>query len=213
MANPWLAIPEADYIGHMSSPAVGQRAALNRIFRDVLRAVRPRALLVAGCSTGNGFEHVDPAITSRVTAVDINLSYVDRLRDRFADAGFSLDARCADVADMTFDAGAYDLVHAALLLEYVDWRALVPQLASALADRGVLSVVLQRPSRSTPAVSPSPFTTLRLLETLFQFVDGDVLIAQAARYDLRLAARRREPLPSDKAFDVLHFIRQPGQER
>ena len=54
--NPWLDIPEADYSGHMSNPEVGQRPVLDRILREALHDVRPRALLVLGCSTGHGLE-------------------------------------------------------------------------------------------------------------------------------------------------------------
>jgi hypothetical protein len=40
MRNPWLDIPEADYVGHMSSPVVNQRPVLNRLLREALQRVR-----------------------------------------------------------------------------------------------------------------------------------------------------------------------------
>lgn len=70
--NPWLAIPEADYVAHMSSAAVGQHSVLGRLLGEVLKSVHPEVVLVLGCPTGNGLEHVNPAVTSRVVAVDIN---------------------------------------------------------------------------------------------------------------------------------------------
>jgi SAM-dependent methyltransferase len=89
-----MSIPESDYVGHMSSPAVGQRLALNRILANALRLTEPGAVLVVGCSNGNGLEHVDPAITTHVTGVDINPAYLRSLADRFARPGFALDVMC-----------------------------------------------------------------------------------------------------------------------
>ena len=63
VTNPWRNIPETDYVGHMSHPSVNQRSVLNRLMRAALADVHPRSLLVLGCSTGNGLEHVDPTVT------------------------------------------------------------------------------------------------------------------------------------------------------
>jgi ubiquinone/menaquinone biosynthesis C-methylase UbiE len=208
MNNPWLDIPCSDYVGHMSRPDVGQHRVLNRILEEVLTSVRPHSALVLGCSTGNGLEHVDPHVTSRVVAIDINSAYLARLAERFPDPRFTLDVRCADLAACSFEREAFDLVHAALILEYLDWRRLLAPVANAIRPAGVLSVVLQLPSQATPAVTPTPFTTLRSLESIFSFVDPDVLVADAAGLDLRLQSRRREPLESFKAFEVLYFTKR-----
>jgi cyclopropane fatty-acyl-phospholipid synthase-like methyltransferase len=142
-------IPEADYVGHMSSPTVGQRLALNQIVADALRVTTPNAVLVVGCSNGNGLEHVDPTITARVTGVDINPAYLQGLVDRFARPGFALDVQCADLNVFEFEREAYDLVHAAPVFEYVSWQRLLPRLAAAMKLQGMLTVVLQRPSASS----------------------------------------------------------------
>jgi SAM-dependent methyltransferase len=207
MANPWLDIDVADYIGHMHSPAVNQGPILNGLLREALQGLRPRTVLVLGCSTGNGLEHVDPAITRRVTALDINPVFLSRLADRFSDHGFQLDVRCADVASATYEPAAFDLIHAALVFEYVEWTDVLPRLVGSLGTRGSLSVVLQQPSPTTPPVTPSPYTSLQTLESLFRFVDPDTLIARTKQLGLTLAARRRVPLPGAKAFDVLRFRR------
>lgn len=83
--NPWLKIPASDYEGHME--AVGQRALLGQIFRDVYSLVRPRRLAILGCATGNGFEYVDTAITERIVGVDINPDYIEIARRRFSASG------------------------------------------------------------------------------------------------------------------------------
>jgi SAM-dependent methyltransferase len=206
-SNPWLDITEADYVGHMGSPAVNQRPMLSRLLREALAATLPRAVLVLGCSTGNGLEHVDAAVTRRVTAVDINPAYLQRLVDRFPNPGFALDVRCVDLAEYRFEPEAFDLVHAALLLEYVEWSPLLPRVAATLRPGGTFSVVLQRPSVSSPAVTPTTFTSLCSLEALFHFVEPDALVAQAGEAGLRLEHRRTEPLPSGKAFEAFRFVK------
>jgi SAM-dependent methyltransferase len=205
--NPWLQIPEADYVGHMNSPAVGQRAVLNRLLGEALEQTRPKTLLVLGCSNGNGLEHVDPDITSRVVVVDINPQFLFRLRERFESSRFALDVRCRDVADMELESDTFDLVHAALLFEYVDWRIVLPHIATALRRGGVLSVVLQTPSASSPAVTPTAFSSLRALESQFRFVEPSALLEAAHVGGLSLRRRHSEALPAGKAFEVMHFMK------
>jgi len=207
MGNPWLDINEVDYVGHMSSPAVNQRPVLSRLLRDALESALPGTVLVLGCSTGNGLEHVDATVTRRVTGVDINSTYLRRLVERFSNPAFALDVRCADLAEYAFERDAFDLVHAGLVLEYVDWPPLLPRLAETLRPGGTLSVVLQHPSVSSPAVTPTEFASLRSLESVFRFVEPDVLVARAYDVGLELEYRRTEPLPSAKAFEVLRFVK------
>src|SRR4029453_7985258 len=114
MNNPWLEIPADDYVGHMSSPEVGQYQLLNLLMRDILDSTRPRTLLVLGCSMGNGFEHIDPHVTSRVVGVDINPLYLERLVEKFPHPDFLIDVRCADLTVYPFEPDAFDLFHAAL---------------------------------------------------------------------------------------------------
>jgi SAM-dependent methyltransferase len=207
MSNPWLAIPEVDYVGHMSSPTVNQRPLLNRLLGDALESVRPRAVLVLGCSTGNGLEHVNPNVTSRVTVVDLNPAYLRRLAERFPNPGFELDVRCVDLADVVLEREAFDLVHAGLVLEYVEWPLLLPRVATTLKSGGVLSVVLQSPSASSPPVTPTPFVSLQSLESLFRFVEPAALVEAALGERLTLSKRHTESLPAGKAFEVLRFVK------
>jgi 2-polyprenyl-3-methyl-5-hydroxy-6-metoxy-1,4-benzoquinol methylase len=207
MTNPWLEVPASDYIGHMSSREVAQYQALNRNFAETLAVIRPGEVLVLGCAMGNGFEHVDPRVTSRVVGVDLNLDYLQRAVDRFSSPGFVLEVHCADLAEYSFEQEAFDLVHAALVFEYIPWIAILPRVIASLRRDGVLSVVLQRPSRTSPAVTQTRFVTLRALESLFRFVDPDVLVSAATRLGVHLECRHTETLPGDKAFEVLRFRR------
>jgi Methyltransferase domain len=210
MNNPWLDIPADDYVGHMSSPEVGQYQLLNRLMRNILDSVRPRTLLVPGCSMGNGFEHIDRCVTSRVVGVDINPLYLERLVETFSRPDFLIDVRCADLTVYPFESETFDLVHAALVFEYVEWSLLLPRVVGTLRAGGVLSAVLQLPSPSNPVVTPTRFTSLCSLESVFHFVGPDSLVARAATLGLPLESRRTEPLGSGKAFEVLRFRKAPA---
>ncbi len=210
MKNPWLVIPEADYVGHMSSPDVGQRWVLNRLLHETVEALRPRAMLWLGCANGNGLEHIDPDVTTRVTAIDINPAYLRSLAARYPTLAFTLELHNADLSDCAFERDAYDLVHAALVFEYLDWRSLLPRLAEALRTGGALSVILQRESATIPAVTPSRFASLKQLESILHFVDPEDLVKCAGAASLLPGVRRTETLPSGKAFEVVHLVKQSG---
>ena len=59
------------------------------------------------------------------------------------------------------------------------------RVASALKPGGVLSVGLQPPSATSPAVTPTPFVSLRSLESLFRFVEPEALVTAAHGAGLR----------------------------
>jgi len=71
MTNPWLHIPASDYEAHMSLPEVAQAQAINELFASVLQEYTPASLAVFGCTTGNGFEHIDSSKTRRIVATAI----------------------------------------------------------------------------------------------------------------------------------------------
>lgn len=203
--NPWLDIRASDYLGHMSSPQVDQLSVLSRLFGEALDSFRPADVLLLGCSTGNGLIHIDPSVTRRVTGVDINPEYLARLEKQFPSHGFDLRLECEDVMTMVFAPAAFDLVHCGLIFEYVEWPRLLPALGRALRTGGGLSVVLQRPSVSSEAVTRTPYPSLLDLERVFHFVDPSALTDEARSAGLELQLQRNEPLPSGKAFEVMYF--------
>lgn len=191
----------------MNSPEVDQAAVLSRLLGEALAGFAPRDLLLLGCATGNGLSQVDPGVTRRVVAVDINPEYLGQLRRRNPNPGFDLRVDCADVMTYEFTDEAFDLAHCALLLEYVDWPRLLPALSRTIRRGGVLGVVLQRPSDAHPVVTPTRFRSLGRLETIFRFVEPAALTDRARECGLVLESQRTQPLDSGKAFAVLYFRR------
>jgi hypothetical protein len=199
--NPWLSLPAADYEGHMANPAVQQLGYLNEVFRETLAETRPTALAVPGCTTGNGFEHI-PAETSRIVGIDIHPEYLDTLRRRFAPRLPGLDLVCADVRDPSLVFDSLDLVHCALLLEYVEPGEVVSKLASWLRRGGMFSVVLQLPFGEHAPVTETPYTSVRVLGPCLRLVPPERLDELAAAAGLSAVHRRIDTLPTGKQFFV-----------
>ena len=67
--------------------------------------------------------------------------------------------------------------------------------------------LLQLPSPSSPAVTPTTFVSLQSLESLFRFVEPGALVEAARGEKLTLGTRRIELLATGKAFEVLRFMK------
>jgi ubiquinone/menaquinone biosynthesis C-methylase UbiE len=199
-SNPWLEIPAADYEGHMGSPQVGQLQMLSKRLGEVVASARPEEAAVLGCTTGNGFEHFDPHVTRTLLGVDINREYLAIARQRFNGYGPGLELVCADLNDWGFGGRRFDLVHAALVFEYVDAVRLLKQITFGLKPAGVLSVVLQLPVEGLPIVSRTRYTSLEKLNPLFHHYQPDEFHALAVQAGFEEATVETITLPSGKQF-------------
>lgn len=137
--NPWSLLSAAEYDAWMGARASAPSAAL---LGKALAARRPGRLLVLGAGAGAGLEHVDPATTRRIVAVDPNLSYLAVARQRFMRLGPALELLCATAERASLAPASFDLVHAALVLEWSDLREVVRRVARWLAPGGAFTAVL-----------------------------------------------------------------------
>jgi SAM-dependent methyltransferase len=171
--NPWLEIPAGDYEGHMGSPQVGQLQMLSHLFKRVLAETQPESVAVLGCTTGNGFEHFDPAITHHILGADINPTYLQIARQRYGDLEEHLELMCADLHTDCFGGRQFDLVYAGLVFEHVDAAVVLAHIYKALKLQGRLAVVLQMPNTGLSAVSHTPYKSLeKLAPTMHLFEQG-----------------------------------------
>jgi SAM-dependent methyltransferase len=183
--DPWLAIPVDDYEAHMR--AVGQSAILRAMFLRVYSERRPKRLAVLGCTTGSDLRLIDPAATELAIGVDINPAYLETARERLAPLGAKLKLVEGDVLRVELPAGELELVHAALLLEYVDPLSLFRRVHEWLAVGGVCSIVTQEPSSEQPAVSETPYQSLRALSAHMRLRSANQIATLARQCGLRLA--------------------------
>lgn len=203
--SPWLSIPASDYEGHMGSARVGQLAVLNQILADTLAEFSPRSLAVIGCSTGNGFEHIDPSITHRVVGIDINPDYLRILEQRQAQRLNGLGLVCADLASCSIEPNSFDLIHAALIFEYISPEEVLPKLGGWLKPGGVLAVVLQLPSPTSTMVSETPYATLKALESIMRLVDPGAFRDLADGCGLTMLRSWEVELKQGKKFHAAYY--------
>jgi len=194
--NPWLSVTAADYDGHMRE--IGQAQALERIFAEAYARFSPRVICVLGCGTGCGLTRIDPASTERVVAIDLNREYLQLARKRNPRLESVAEWKCAHVESLSFPASTFDMVHAALLLEYIEWRPAVAKIASWLKKDGVFSVVLQLPRGRM--ITPTRYRTIPLLRPVHRLVPPRQFLACARRTGLNPAYAREIPLPGGKRF-------------
>lgn len=206
--NPWLCIPARDYEGHMGPDGVDQLAVLDRVLEGIYKKLKPARMLILGCGTGNGFRHVDPDVTARLVGVDINSAYIELARERYSALRHILELCCYYAEKCTFDLASFDLVHTALLLEYIDPEPLVQKIASWLAPGGTASFVLQEPSTREERVSQTGFESLKSLESIMRLLSPEVLRRIAARHNLREADEQTIPLKRDKMFCVAQYVKE-----
>ncbi len=200
--NPWLSVPAADYEGHMGSPGVRQLEFLSRVFGELVREFGPESLVVLGCATGNGLEHIERGRVRRLVGLDINAEYLEICRKRHAENIPGLELVCADFASFDLESDSIDFVHAALFFEYVDPAAAVEKISRWLKPRGILAVVLQLPSDSCGKVSKTDFESVKVLEPVIHLVDPELFGRLVREHGFSEVRSARETLASGKEFSL-----------
>ncbi|NLC71486.1 MAG: class I SAM-dependent methyltransferase [Desulfuromonadaceae bacterium] len=211
MDTPWLDIPLADYEGHMSLSTIGQAQMLATLFAELLAEFSPPSVAVVGCAGGNGFDQICMEATRRVAAVDINPHYLEALSNRYADRIPGLELYAGDIQSPALTFAPVDLIYAALLFEYVAPAPVLANLKAACRPQGVLASVLQLPSGTAAAVSPSPFTSLQALAPVMHLVTPADLLAHAKEAGFVPLSAKKIALPSGKKFAVQVFQLPAGE--
>jgi SAM-dependent methyltransferase len=204
--SPWLQIPAEDYEGHMSAPNVAQLQMLNKIFADMLNEFHPKSIAVLGCTIGNGFEHMVSKKMKRIVGVDINPDYISVCRKRFEKRLPQLELICTDLNEVDFPGSSFNLIHAALVFEYVDVELLVSKISHWLKPNGILSVVLQLPSETSGTVTKAPYESLKLLSPVMELINPENMRTIAEKIGLSELKNYKIKLQSGKSFSII-FIK------
>ncbi|PKL82670.1 MAG: methyltransferase type 12 [Ignavibacteriae bacterium HGW-Ignavibacteriae-3] len=205
MENPWLKIPAEDYEGHMSAPNVQQLQMLGEIFADLLKELSPKSICVLGCATGNGFEYLIGKNAERIVGVDINPEYISLCKSRFVKSLNGPEFICADLNEIDFPESSFDLVHAALIFEYVDVESLMDKIRKWLRPAGNLSVVLQMAGSGDPNVSETPYHSVKLLSDFIELVEPEEFKRIAVRNRLVLSNESEIKSSAGKRFTKMIF--------
>jgi len=202
MKNPWLQIPAYDYEAHMALPEVAQSQALSKLMALALAEYTPTSLAVIGCTTGNGFEHIDTMYTQRVVGVDINPTYLGILKSRFAGMISNLELFEADVTAQDFLINPVAMVFAGLVFEYVDVSSALRNIARCLAPGAILIAVLQLPSTESSPVTATRYKSLELLEPIMNLVSPSRFSDICGRVGIQQIKTDTVPLKKGKSFFV-----------
>lgn len=204
--NIWLSISLADYEAHMSLPEVGQAQALARELGRLLLEFKPASVALVGCAGGNGLGEVDPAVTSRVVALDINPSFVAAADKRHGRRFATFEPVVCDVAsDGEVPFKPVSLVFAGLLLEYVQPEKLLRFALESLERGGILACVVQLPCESLPEVTPSPFSSLEVLAPHISLVSPEAVVGRAEALGFSHISSRLNTMPNGKELLTLVF--------
>jgi putative acetyltransferase len=204
-ANPWAAIPLADYEAHMALPTVGQAELIASELARAVEAHRPASVAVLGCAGGNGLDRLIGSSARRVVALDINPSYAAATEARFRGRIEELEVIVADVEQGSQVFDPVDLIYAALILEYVDLGRALTFMRRHCRPEGALLVLLQLPSGEIAEVTPSPYVSLRKLAPILRLVPPAELRRRAAQYGFRASGSRYLTSSGGKSFSLEAF--------
>ena len=199
MPNPWLSIPLAEYEGHMKSPEVRQLDVLSELFAEALVCCQPESVAVLGVAGGNGLDHVDSRVITRIVGLDVNPLYLDEVRRRHADKR-GLELHCVDLAEQVVDLEPVQLVHASLVFEHAGVGRCLENAISLVAPGGALSVVLQLPGEFEQGAVASRFASIQKLNSHFSLIDSVWLRETLTQHRFRLIHQARRSLPARKGL-------------
>ena len=205
MRNPWLDIPLGDYEAHMALPGIGQSQLIADQLDILVRTYAPSSVAILGCAGGNGFERLIGTSVSRVVGVDINPQYIEKTRQRYAGRVPGLQLLVGDIQTMTSLFEPVDFTYAALIFEYVDIARAMSVLRHHCKPKGVLAVLSQVPHETLPEVTPSPYTSLRLLEPGMHLLSHEGLQRHATQAGFTPEDSRNVLSPGGKQFTVETF--------
>ena len=202
MKNPWLKIPAVDYEAHMASPDVAQLHVISSLFSEVLGELLPSSIAVLGCTTGNGFEHIDPTKIERVVGVDINQSYLEILRERFSKKIPCLELVETDISSADFKIEPVSLILAILVFEFVDVSSTLKNISKCLKPGGTLMAAIQVQNSDTSLVTQTEYASLKRLDPIVNLVSPIAFTDMCINAGLNFVKNRTIQLTNGKSLFV-----------
>ena len=184
----------------MALPSVGQAQLLASALQRTVAQLQPCSLAVLGVAGGNGLEALDRSLVRRVVALDVNPDYLALCSRRYGASFTEFEPVLHDLSQGPPGITPVECVFAGLVLEYVCVELFCGYLRSLLTAGGSFAALLQLPSPKLPEVSPSPFTSLTRLESVFSFVHPASLHDRLSAHGFSRIVSDRYNLASGKSF-------------
>lgn len=163
----------------MALPSIGQSRMLGEALASWVERYAPRSVAILGCAGGNGLERLAGMKLDRIVGVDINPEYIDATRERFGKDLRNFELYTADIESAGTLFAPVDFVCAALIFEYVDAKKGLSFVKRHVAPGGRCAILLQRQYEHIERVSPSPYTSLRQLESTSHWIEPEAFRAEA----------------------------------
>lgn len=207
MNNPWNRVALAAYEAHMSAEGVMQLQLLSDITRQQLQYGKA-SVVILGAAGGNGLEHVDPTLTKKVWAVDINDDYLDACGQRHVRLGSALETLKLDLSAPGEALPPAELLICNLIVEYLGVRAFA-ELIDANKERiGVVSCVIQKNNGASFVSASASAKELECLDALHRDIDEAQLTAAMVAIGCCCIFRRSYGLPGAKEFIRIDFVKE-----
>jgi hypothetical protein len=139
--------------------------------------------------------------------VDVNLQYLGIARQRYMHLGPRLELFCSEAEKFRGAPGSFDLVHAALVFEYVHPEVLVRKISEWIAPEGTCSVVLELPGGTAPE---SPSKALKIIEKARKLVPPEELTHLFEHYGLSRRRAKNVSLKHGRSLWAAVFGRATG---
>lgn len=122
MKNPWEEIPLTDYENHMKLDSVMQLQAMNGMMKEQFDTYSISSVMILGIAGGNGLEHIQKDKFEKIYGVDINVSYLQAVKERYVNLDGLLECLCIDLTNETDKLPKADMIIANLLVEYIGYE-------------------------------------------------------------------------------------------
>jgi hypothetical protein len=212
MSNPWLSVPLNEYEQHMSAEEVRQLGVLSELFAEAIARCRPSSIAVLGIAGGNGLEHIDNSVTTRIIGLDLNPQYIEAVRHRYSHLS-GLELHSVDLGRQHLALEPVQLVHAALIFEHAGLNCCLENAIAMVVPGGHVSVVLQLPAENRDVPETSRFASIQGLHTHFAFVGPMSLCGSLAGRGFHLSHQTTRALPQGKGFWAGIFAAPEGHSR
>lgn len=206
MVNPWEVLNLEHYEAHMQYQNVQQAQALNLIMKRQFNAFSVKSICILGISGGNGLEHIDLNLVSKIYGLDINDKYLSICRERFPQLNDKLELRKVDLMSPQVKLPDTELITANLVLEYLGceiFRNIVKE-----TNARYISCVIQN-GHNNDFVSQTPYENyFHDISSIHEDIDKHELIQKLNEIGFNLLYTDDLKTPTDKILIRLDFERK-----
>lgn len=206
MSNPWEDILLDDYEEHMKLESVKQLQTLHTMMKSQLTEYPVTSVMILGIAGGNGLSHINPDKFEKVYGVDINASYLQKVKERYSNLSNILECICIDLIKDYHKLKRADLVIANLLIEYIGYEIFKKVIQQVKPE--YVSCIIQI-NEDNAWVSDSPFLHAfdRLDEIHYQ-IKEDRLDDEMMKINYYKIHTMQYPLPNGKKLVQLDYKKQ-----